>query len=105
MKFGLMRGGGGFRRVIVTHQRDDAAVLRRAGEIGMAEDVAGAVNARPLAVPHAEDAIEFAFATQFRLLRTPECCRSQLLIEARLELDVGRGTLPAGPHHLLIEAG
>ncbi len=41
------------------------------GEIGVAEHVAGAVDARPLAVPHAEHAIVLALAAQLRLLRAP----------------------------------
>ncbi len=104
MEFRLMRGGGGFRRVVVAHERDDAAVRRGAGEIGVAEDVAGAVDARPLAVPHAEDAIELAFAAQFGLLRAPERGGGQFLVDAGLELDVLGGEKAAGPLHLLIEA-
>ena len=66
-----MRGGGGFRGVVVAHQREHAAVLGRAGEVGVAEHVAGAVDARALAVPHAEHAIARAFAAQLGLLRAP----------------------------------
>ena len=71
MEFGLVRGGGGFRGVVVAHQREHAAVLGGAGEIGVAEHVAGAVDARTLAVPEAEHAIELALAAQFGLLRAP----------------------------------
>ena len=69
VEFGLMGGGRGFRGMVVAHQGDDAAVLRGAGEIGVAEGVAGAVDARALAVPHAEHAIEPALAAQLGLLR------------------------------------
>src|SRR6185437_5388038 len=83
---------------------DDAAVLRRAGHVGVAEDVARAVDARALAVPHAEDAIELAFAAQLGLLRAPNRGGGEFLVDAGLELDVGRGKLPAGADHLLVEA-
>ena len=72
MEFGLVRGGGGFRRVVVAHQGEHAAVLGGAGEIGVAEHVAGAVDARPLAVPHAEHAVVLALAAQLGLLRAPD---------------------------------
>ena len=52
-EFRLVRGGGAFAGVVVAHQRDHAAIRRRAVEIGVAERVAGAVDARPLAVPDA----------------------------------------------------
>ncbi len=104
MEFGLVRGGGGFGGVVVAHQRQHAAVLGGAGEIGVAEHVAGAVDARALAVPHAEHAIELALAAQFGLLRAPQRGGGQLLIDAGLELDVGGGELAAGAHHLLVEA-
>ena len=90
MEFGLMRGGGGFRRVVVAHQREHAAVLRGAGEIGVAEHVAGAVDARALAVPHAEHAIVLALAAQLGLLRAPQRGGGEVLVEAGLEEDVVR---------------
>ena len=86
--FGLVRGGRGFGGVVVAHQRQHAAVLRGAGEIGVAEDVAGAVDARPLAVPEAEHAVELALAAQLRLLRAPQRGRGDVLVEAGLEADV-----------------
>ena len=95
--FGLVRGGGGFRGVVVAHQRQHAAVLRGAGEIGVAEHVAGAVDARALAVPDAEHAVELALAAQLRLLRAPQRGRGEVLVDAGLEHDVVRcrAALPA----------
>ena len=104
MEFGLMRGGGGFRGVVVAHQREHAAVLRGAGEIGVAEHVAGAVDARPLAVPHAEHAIVLAFAAQLGLLRAPQRGGGKVFVQAGLEHDVGFGEDAAGAHELLVEA-
>ncbi len=54
--------------MIIAHQGDDTAVLRCSGEVGVAEGVAAAVDARAFAVPHAEHAIEPALAPQLRLL-------------------------------------
>ncbi len=86
--FGLVRGGGGFGGVVVAHQREHAAVPRGAGEIGVAEDVAGAVDARSLAVPEPEHAVEPALPAQFGLLRAPERGRGDVLVEPGLEPDV-----------------
>src|SRR2546429_7382426 len=61
-----------FRSVVVAHQRQHTAVARGAGEIGVAQRVARAVDARALAVPHAEHAIEPALAAQLGLLRAPQ---------------------------------
>ncbi len=83
------------RGVVVAHQREHAAMLRGAGEIGVAEDVAGAVDARALAVPHAEHAIELAFAAQLRLLRAPQRGGGEVFVEPGLEFDVGCDKLAA----------
>ncbi len=72
--------------------------------IGVAEDVAGAVDARALAVPHAEDAIELALAAQLGLLRAPQRGGGELFVDAGIELDVGGSQEAAGAHHLLVEA-
>ena len=95
VEFGLVRGGGGFRRVVVAHQREHAAVLRGAGEIGVAEHVAGAVDARALAVPDAEHAVVLAFAAQLGLLRAPQRGGGEVLVDAGLEQDVVRVELRA----------
>ena len=79
--------------MVVAHQRDHAAILGGAGEIGVAENVAGAVDAGALAVPHAEYAIELALAAQFGLLRAPQRGGGEFLVDAGLELDVGGGDL------------
>ncbi len=103
VEFGLVRGGGGFRRVIVAHQGDHAAVLRGAGEIGVAEHVAGTVDARALAVPHAEHAVVLALAAQFGLLRAPDGGRGEIFVQAGLEQDVVLVEMGLCPHELLVE--
>ena len=77
--------------MVVAHQRDDAAMLGCAGEIGVAEGIAGAIDAGALAVPHAEHAIELAFAAQFGLLGSPQRRSGEFFVDAGLELDVGGG--------------
>ena len=89
--------------MVVAHQGEHAAMLRRAGEIGVAEDVARAVDARPLAVPDRKDAVVLAFAEKLRLLRAPAGGRGKLLVEAGLEDDVGAGELLLGAPELLVE--
>src|SRR3974390_1142432 len=69
----------------------------------MPQHVAGAIHARPLAVPHAEHAIELALAAQFRLLRAPERGRGKILVQARLEADVVRLEHALGALELIIE--
>ncbi len=103
MELGLVRDGGGFRRVVVAHQREHAAVLRGAGHVGVAEDVARAVDARALAVPHAEDAVVAALAAHLGLLRAPDGGGGEFLVETGLEDDV-RGIEPLlGAQEVLVE--
>ena len=78
-------------------------MLRCAGKIGVAQHVAGAIDARPLAVPHAEHAIELALAAQLRLLRAPERGGGKILVQARLEADVVRLEHALGALELIVE--
>jgi hypothetical protein len=103
VEFGLVRGGGGFGRMVVAHQGEHAAVLGGAGEIRVAKHVSGAVDARPLAVPHAEHAVVLALAPQLSLLRTPDGGRGEVLVQAALEYDVVLIQLGLRPHELLVE--
>jgi hypothetical protein len=91
----------GFR--IGAHQGEHAAILRGAGEIGVAEHVAGAVDARALAVPHAEHAVVLALVAQFGLLRAPDRGRGEIFVQAGLEQDVVLVEMRLRPHELLIE--
>jgi hypothetical protein len=102
-EFALMRHGGGFRPVVVAHQRQHAAVARGARRIGVAEHVAGAVDAGTLAVPHAEHAVIGAFAAHLGLLRAPQGGRRQVFVDGRLEQDVAGLEHARGAHELLIE--
>ena len=101
--FGLVRGGRGFGGVVVAHQRQHAAVFGGAGEIGVAEHVAGAVDAGPLAVPHAEDAVVLALAAQLGLLRAPYRGGGEILVDAALEADVALFEKRLGAQELAVE--
>ncbi|CUJ49355.1 Uncharacterised protein [Achromobacter xylosoxidans] len=90
-------------RMVIAGHHQHAAVRRRAGGVGVLEHVAAAVHARPLAVPHAEHAVVLGAREQVDLLRAPHRGGRQVLVDARLELDVVRlqvlGRLP----HVLVD--
>ncbi len=85
---GLVRQRRRLGAVVVAGQHQHAAVLRRAGVIGVLEDVAAAVDAGPLAVPHREHAVVARAGIQVGLLRAPDRRRGEVLVQPRLELDV-----------------
>src|SRR5262249_19831524 len=85
---GLMRDGGGLCAVVVAGKHQHAAVLGGAGRIGVAEDVAAAIDAGTLAVPDADHTIILRAGRETQLLRTPDRSRRQVLVHAGLELDV-----------------
>ncbi len=103
-KFALMGGGRGLAGVIVAHQHQHPAQRRAAGEIGVAEHVAGAIDARAFAVPHAEDAIAAAFAHEVALLGAPQGGRRHVLVDRRPGQDALGLEQMAGLAQLLIEA-
>ncbi len=85
---GLVRHRRRFRGMVVAREHEHAAVLARAGVVRVLEHVAAAVDARALAVPHREHAIDFRARMQVDLLRAPDRRRREVLVQARLELDV-----------------
>ena len=90
--------------MVVAHQRQHAAVFRRAGQIGVAKYVSGAVYARALAVPHAEYAVVLALAAQFGLLRAPNRGRGEILVDAALEADIALVQELGGALELAVQA-
>ena len=80
--------GRGFRAVVVAGERDRPALGRGAGEVGVAQGVARAIDARPLAVPYAEHAIDGRARKAVEILRAPDRRRGEVLVEARAEDDV-----------------
>ena len=85
---GLMRIGRGMRAVVVARHRQHAAMLRGADEIAAVQRVAGAIDARALAVPHAEHAIDALAGKGVELLRAVQHGGGEVLVDARLEADV-----------------
>jgi hypothetical protein len=83
-----MRDGGGFGAVVVASEAEHAAILGRAGGVGVAEHVAASIDTGALAVPDADHAIIFGAGRQIELLRAPDRCRREVLVHAGLELDV-----------------
>ena len=104
-EFGLVRDCGGFGRVVVAHQGEDAAISGGAGLVGVAEDIARAVDAGALAVPDAEDAVVLALAAHLGLLRTPEGGRGELLVQPWLEDDMRGVELLLGLVEIEVEPG
>src|SRR5262245_45861790 len=78
-------------------------MLGSAGEVAVAEHIAAAIDARPLAVSHAEDAVVLAVAEEVELLRAPYGGRCQVLVHARLELDLVLVEMLARGYHGLVE--
>ncbi|OPZ02233.1 MAG: hypothetical protein BWZ09_02581 [Alphaproteobacteria bacterium ADurb.BinA305] len=87
---GLVRQGRGLGGVVVAGDHQHAAMLRGAGGVGVAEDVAGPVHAGSLAVPDGEHAIDLGVGVEAELLRAPHRGRGEVLVEPGLEADVHR---------------
>ncbi|BCY19897.1 hypothetical protein OkiPb01551_07930 [Bordetella pertussis] len=90
-------------RMVVAGHHQHAAVARGAGHIGVLEDVAAAVHARPLAVPHAEHAVVLGAREQVDLLRAPHGGGGQVLVDAGLEFDVMLLQVLGGLPHVLVD--
>ena len=88
--------------MIVARNRENAAMPRRAEHVGVLEGIARAIYARPFAVPDAENAVIVCARKQPRLLAAPDCCRRQLLVDARLKNDVMIGETLAFVPKLLV---
>ena len=85
----LVRQRRRFGRMVVAGQHQHAAVFRRAREVGVLEHVAATIDTRTLAVPHREHAIDLGARMQVDLLRAPDRRGGEILVQSRLELDVG----------------
>ena len=85
---GLVRDRRRLRARVVAAEREHAAVRRGAGVVAVLDRVAGAIDARPLAVPDREHAVVLRARVQVRLLRAPDRRRGEVLVHARLEAHV-----------------
>ncbi len=87
-RVGEIHRGRRFRAVVVACERDRSALGRRPGEVGVAQRVARAVDAGPLAVPDAEHAVDRRAGKVRHMLRSPDGGCGEILVEARTEDDV-----------------
>ena len=85
---GVRRDRRRLRERIVAAQRQHAAVAPDAGEVRVLEDVAGAIDARALAVPHAEHAVVLRLREQVGELAAVDRRRAEVLVDAGDEDDV-----------------
>src|SRR5690606_5294993 len=91
--------------VVVTGNGQYTTELRRAGRLGMPEDVSRAINAWPLAVPHAEYAVIGGAFKYVDLLGAPDGRGGQLFVNAWLEMGVARVQVFPGAPQRLSETG
>src|SRR5262249_31950738 len=84
----LMRECRGLTAMVVAGERNDATVLRRAGGVRMLERIERAIDARTLAVPDAEHAIDLGAGKHADLLATPHGSRREVFVQAGDEGDV-----------------
>src|SRR5580658_8442100 len=91
-----MRDGGAFGNVIVAAQHQRRAVLAGAGNVGVAEDVAGAVDARAFAVPDANHAVVARLAERVMNLAAENGCSGQIFVDTGHEMDAV--LVKQGPH-------
>ena len=99
----LVRERRGFCGVVIPRQHQHPAVLRSARSVRVLEDIAAAVYAGALAVPHAEYAVVFRAREHVQLLRAPDRGRGEVFIYAGLELHVVRRQVGLRAPQRLIE--
>ena len=73
--------------MVVAAERQRRAVAARAGHIGVAEDVAGAVDARPFAVPDADHAVVLRLAQHVMDLAAQHRGGGDIFVHAGHEMD------------------
>ena len=71
--------------MIIPKRRHNAAQRRRAGHIRMTKDIAGAIHARPFAIPKPKHALKFSLTAQLGLLAAPKRRCGQILIQPFLK--------------------
>ena len=88
---GVRRQRGGLRERIVAAEGEHAAPASDARVVRVLEDVAGAVDARPLAIPHTQHAVVLRPRKDIGELRAVDRRRAEILVEAGDEDDVVLG--------------
>ena len=74
--------------MIVARQHQYSTMRCRASSVGVLEDVTGAVNAGPFAVPHRKYAVVLRIREKIHLLRAPDAGGGQVFIHTRMEFHV-----------------
>ena len=74
--------------MVVTGQGKRSAVFAGAGQVGVAQDIPAAVDARTLAVPDADDAVDIGIRHQLMDLAAHDGGRGEILIHAWNEVDI-----------------
>ena len=74
--------------MVVARDRQNAAVACGAGGVGVLEHVHAAVDPGPFGVPHAEHAVVSGAREKADLLRSPNGCRGEVFVHARLKADM-----------------
>jgi hypothetical protein len=95
---------GGLARRVVADERQRAAVRVGAREVGVAQRVHRAVQARVLAVPDPGDAVEARPGQRLGQLGAVDGGRRELLVEAGGEVQLVVGGDVAQPEDLLVQA-
>ena len=102
--FRLRGQGGRLAGVVVAGHRQHPALGPGAGEVGVLERIAGAVDPGRLAVPHAEHAVVLGAGEQIGLLAAPDGGGREVFVQALLEDDVLGLQVLGRPVRLLVEA-
>jgi len=89
--------------VIITEQCEHPPEGRRPCKIRMSQRVTGAVDPRPLRIPHAEDPVVGPFTVQMRLLRAPKRRGREVLVDTGIEAHVVSIQMRRCPQQLLVK--
>ena len=95
---------GRLAAVVVAYHQQHATEGAGAGGIGVAQRIGGAIEARRLAVPHAEYALVSSAREQSHLLAAPHRGGRQVLVDAGLKHHAVAFELGGETHKLLVEA-
>ena len=88
---GVVRNGGGFAGVVVAGEDEGSGEAGGSGEIGVAECVAGAVDAGAFAVPDADDAIDAGGSGGGEDLGAKDGGGGEIFVDGGDEVDVEIG--------------
>ncbi len=99
-----MRRGRTFARMIIAHKHQHTAIGRRSRQIGVAENIAGTINAGPFAIPQGKHAIIKPLAAHFRLLGSPDSGSGQIFIQPGFKFDIAWCQIGGCTFKLLVNA-